>query len=757
MNKKFHNTFGIGLIATAFAAASFLPGMGFAESPPPLPAPACPIQPASGRIIVNFDGSRIYTAGLLSVGPISASVPAGGYTVRAVSWDGYQTRTSVSQPHEQWYATVEDASGELAATGVVSDVPDNVIQATVDEIVNDSANLLVVPSAGTKVFARHAFPGDVSSPNSVVPICVSFDPIPAPVPPACPIQPAANRTIVNFPVSPAEQLCSYILGSGCSPSNSPVSLNLPAGNYTVSLVSWDGYPNRTNVFQPNEQWYASVQNNSGELAASGVIGDLADNVASATLTEMVNTGSNVLTIAAAVTKVVAKHAFPGSPGSSPNSVFPICAGFDKITSPPPPSALSGSCSVSPASGAVNDSFTWSASASGGTGNYTFSWAGDEGLSGASPTVVKSYTAGGTKNGTVVITSGSESILRSCSVTVTTKTIETPFDGTCAVSPATASIGETVQWSSSASGGAGTYTYSWSGNEGLTGTTGTLAKAYGSAGTKLGTVTVTSGPQSVTKTCAVFITPPPGCVSNCGGGWNQPNVILLKKATSTTLASASVYMSQTPQTLAAASIYLSQLPYTGVVKDNAQAVGYIALLLAASGVLTYIISRKKSDKHLFKDIARLVDITDETKQIYSAHESGAPHSAYPTGEAARRDSATSDVAEFISLLASSDSQSVFNYLRSASRQGTDLPQFIIAAASELDLVYRNRIDAHATMPPENTRKAVEEWDNNRLEDVISILVGSVDESYRSNHTPIKLAVAKIMGRGTPHSGHESFSV
>lgn len=403
-------------------------------------------------------------------------------------------------------------------------------------------------------------------------------------------------------------------------------------------------------------------------------------------------------------------------------------------SPPSGGTFTGACAVTPPSGTIGSLFTWSASATGGTGSYTYSWAGDEGLTGSSASVVTSYATAGAKNGTVVITSGSESVLRSCTVTITATVTETPFDGMCVVSPATASVGETVQWSSSASGGTGTYAYSWSGDEGLSGTADFLAKTYGSAGTKLGTVSITSGSQSVTKTCAVSITPPPGCMSGCGGGFNQPNVVLLKKATSTTLASASVYVSQTPQTFPSASVYLSQIPYTGVVEDSVKTIAYIILLLAVTGIISYLLvsSRKKSDTHLFKPTIHLTELAN-------GKETSMARSVSIAAEAP-------DVPLFVSWLVAGESQRVFDYLRALNGQSADMAAFVTNLASELDRAYRNRLDARAPLPPEQTRKAVEGWSNEKLEEVISILVGSVDESYRSNDTPIKLAMAKIMKLG-----------
>src|SRR3989344_9201151 len=117
--------------------------------------------------------------------------------------------------------------------------------------------------------------------TAILPGSISADPIPGLTRPACPIQSAPDRIIVNF--SGSEKLCSYLNPAGCASSNSPVAVNLAAGKYKVTLSSWDGYLGRTAISQPNEQWYASVVNASGELAASSVINDLADNVAAASL------------------------------------------------------------------------------------------------------------------------------------------------------------------------------------------------------------------------------------------------------------------------------------------------------------------------------------------------------------------------------------------------------------------------------------------------------------------------------------------
>ncbi len=181
----------------------------------------------------------------------------------------------------------------------------------------------------------------------------------------------------------------------------------------------------------------------------------------------------------------------------------------KITTPtPPPPAptpiptLSASCSVNPSAVNIGGTLNWRANASGGTGSYTYSWSGTDGLTSTFSSVFKSYSTAGTKTGTVTITSGSQSITRTCSAVVNTPT--PTLSASCSVNPSAVNIGGTLSWGVNASGGTGSYTYSWSGTDGLTSNSPFVSKSYSTAGTKTGTVTITSGSQSITQTCSAVV-------------------------------------------------------------------------------------------------------------------------------------------------------------------------------------------------------------------------------------------------------------
>jgi len=153
-------------------------------------------------------------------------------------------------------------------------------------------------------------------------------------------------------------------------------------------------------------------------------------------------------------------------------------------------SLSVSCSVSGSTVNVGDTVVWYASVSGGNGNYSYSWNGTDGLSSGSQTVSKQYSTPGSKSGQVTVTSGNQTRTANCG-TVTVQQPIVPLQISCMPNPSTVQVNNTVAWTAQVSGGNGSYTYSWSGTDGLSGSGQTVTKLYSTSGTKNGQVTVTS--------------------------------------------------------------------------------------------------------------------------------------------------------------------------------------------------------------------------------------------------------------------------
>jgi hypothetical protein len=154
--------------------------------PEPEPKPVklvCPIKPAQGLTIVNLEG-RLYsdrTPGNQTAAQ-AVNLPKGTYTVRLVGWDGYIGRENMTQPKEA-YKLVLTGNNYTVSTNAHSDLKDKVREASVDEVVHN-ANFVVEKDV-TSVYAAHAFYLDKSSPNSLEPICASFERIPDPEPLVC--------------------------------------------------------------------------------------------------------------------------------------------------------------------------------------------------------------------------------------------------------------------------------------------------------------------------------------------------------------------------------------------------------------------------------------------------------------------------------------------------------------------------------------------------------------------------------------------
>ncbi len=534
------------------------------------------------------------------------------------------------------------------------------------------------------------------------------------------------------------------------------------------------------------------------------------------------------------------------------------------TPPPPPPSLTGSCSASSSSVNTGENVIWSASATGGTSVYTYVWTGDDGLSSTNSSITKTYSTIGTKNASVTITSGSQSISKNCSISITTPppppSNPTPLTASCSASPGVAEIGQNVSWTSSVSGGNGTYVYEWNGTDSLSSTDANITKNYGSAGTKNGTVAVTSGTETVTSAlCSVVVRPSVGCSGNCGGGGgiDQPTVVLLKKlSTSSPLA----------------FVYLSQIPYTGL-SDHYGLVIFFLALIVWSILVTLVIRKDKAismakkligmfatvknnrreavnfehDHQLDVTDEDLVDLSaynnevpenlpisnareeeidsDDTKEIFSRRakenkvlisddalnmlfvmtgnveenlnktlkiaeekiekEDGwilinkarmasiaslisesneiynvvapvpatavAPvvpeHIAVPASNTSTYGQSNqiakpADSKEFLLWIARNESTKILNFVRKMGGVGVDPNVFIKSVIYDLDKSYRSRLERDVLVSPE-LAQVTAGWTSAQIEEMISILFTIIEQSYKNSTLGVKLAIMRII--------------
>jgi plastocyanin len=255
--------------------------------------------------------------------------------------------------------------------------------------------------------------------------------------------------------------------------------------------------------------------------------------------------------------------------------------------------LVGSCTLDNSNLKTGDTAVWRANASGGSGNYTYNWNGDENLNGSGSSVYKIYNSNGLKNASIRITDSSgQSVTSNCSVNIASQTYtNNNLQISCQANPTTANVGQTVTWSANASGGNGGYSYSWSGDHGLTGNNISQSGTYDTAGIKNATVRVTSNDgESQTANCQMQI--------------NQPQ-------------SAVTVYTNTDNTTPVSQVYLSQVPYTGPL-DNFKMALYIVSFLVWSGAVSYLILRRKYGNGAFAAVtAQAGAIKDEFSEKLSS--------------------------------------------------------------------------------------------------------------------------------------------
>ncbi len=176
--------------------------------------------------------------------------------------------------------------------------------------------------------------------------------------------------------------------------------------------------------------------------------------------------------------------------------------------------LQATCYPMPLSARAGDNTSWVASAYGGNGSYYFTWTGTDGLSGYGSSISKTYYASGYKYASVTVTSGGQTVSKNCdgSINVTDGYYNngnnypynyySPLSVTCSATVYNNNYANSaVTWYAYPSGGNGSYSYSWSGTDGLYGSSQSVYYAYSNPGVKYATVTIYSNGQSMTQSCS----------------------------------------------------------------------------------------------------------------------------------------------------------------------------------------------------------------------------------------------------------------
>lgn len=151
--------------------------------------------------------------------------------------------------------------------------------------------------------------------------------------PACPWQPNDGRYVLDINGGVSVTDARALVSSGAGVRRIATSFSLPAGTYMVETASWDGYPGREAVTEPQESWKVQLRNGSTVLATTGATADLEDFVVEDMAQDVLTTS---ITTTAMANRIVLIHAAPRR-AATQNGVVPVCVSFLKevATTPEP--------------------------------------------------------------------------------------------------------------------------------------------------------------------------------------------------------------------------------------------------------------------------------------------------------------------------------------------------------------------------------------------------------------------------------------
>jgi len=177
----------------------------------------------------------------------------------------------------------------------------------------------------------------------------------------------------------------------------------------------------------------------------------------------------------------------------------------------PPVLLSTSFTYSPSSPQVSQQVSFTASASGGTAPYTFSWAFGDGATGTGAAVYHTYSTTGSYS--VVLTAKDSSPSQQTATSQQTITVTSPppppsLTASFTESLSNSVVGQTVSFTGSASGGTAPYNYAWNFGDSSTGSGSSASHVYQTAGVYTVVLTVTDAAgQVASATNTVTVTLP----------------------------------------------------------------------------------------------------------------------------------------------------------------------------------------------------------------------------------------------------------
>jgi len=180
---------------------------------------------------------------------------------------------------------------------------------------------------------------------------------------SCPLSASGDDIIVNFNTSEG------LRADKVDRSEISTNTNIPAGEYEITVVTWDGHEEHSGPDQTNERVFLKIyDSNNSVLHTTDNTKDIPGNRNSQTT--VVSSSANLKNRAR---KITAIH--PEYPSTSPESVQPICAKFER-TDTPAHEDFNIQCYVNDTSVDEDDLVIYRVDIDGGNAPFRYEWDGD---------------------------------------------------------------------------------------------------------------------------------------------------------------------------------------------------------------------------------------------------------------------------------------------------------------------------------------------------------------------------------------------
>ena len=105
----------------------------------------------------------------------------------------------------------------------------------------------------------------------------------------------------------------------------------------------------------------------------------------------------------------------------------------------------------------------------------------------------------------------------------------------------------------------------------------------------------------------------------------------------------------------------------------------------------------------------------------------------------------NAASLVRWIGEKNEDKLFSLIRETRKAGKNPEGLIRAAVSELDRVFRQRVEDGSINADPEIKSITASWSADEIEKTIDILLTTIDQSYHNPATGAKLAIIKLLGK------------